>query len=359
MKRKSSNVKKINPKEILSYLSDVKIEKIYRIFKENIRDIKKKNCYSAAISGGPDSLALAYLIKCYNLETSQKVRYIHVDHDLRVNSAIEAKKTKFLLHKIGINLKILKWKGRKPTSNIQSIARKNRYQIIFNFIKKEKINTLFLGHNLDDLIENFFIRLTRGAGLDGFVSFNAKISENSKNKVIVRPLINVDKSQLLYLTKKIFRSCVNDSSNKNFKFKRVRIRNLIKQFKDEGLDYMKLKKTIFNLSDANSSIKFYVNKNIHNNVTFLSKHKLLLSKFFFDQPPEVVFRSTKAVLKNVSKNYYPPRGKKIINLIQSYKIDNFRKSTLGGCIIEKFSDSVLIYREKVKKSTKQHNLPLV
>ena len=42
MKRKSLNVKKINPKEILSYLSDVKIEKIYRIFRENIRDIKKK-----------------------------------------------------------------------------------------------------------------------------------------------------------------------------------------------------------------------------------------------------------------------------------------------------------------------------
>ena len=42
MKRKSLNVKKINPKEILSYLSDARIEKIYQIFKKNIRDLKKK-----------------------------------------------------------------------------------------------------------------------------------------------------------------------------------------------------------------------------------------------------------------------------------------------------------------------------
>ena len=186
MKRKSLNVKKTSHKEILSYLSDVKINKIYEIFKENIKGIKKNSYYSAAISGGPDSLALAFLLKCYNLQTSQKIRYIHVDHGLKENSALEAKKAENLLKKIDIKLKIIKWKGKKPTSNIQSIARKN----------------LFLGHNFDDLIENFFIRLTRGSGLDGFVSFNTKILENFNKKVIIRPLINVDKSELLYLTKK-------------------------------------------------------------------------------------------------------------------------------------------------------------
>ncbi len=346
MKRKSLNVKKTSHKEILSYLSDVKINKIYKTFKENIKNIRKNSYYSAAISGGPDSLALAFLLKCYNLETSQKVIYIHVDHGLKVNSALEAKKTEHLLKKIDTRLKVLKWKGTKPYSNIQSIARKNRYRIIFNFIKKKKINTLFLGHNLDDLIENFFIRLTRGSGLDGFVSFNTKILENFNNKTIIRPLINVHKSELLYLTKKIFRSYVNDNSNKNPKFKRVRIRNIMQQFKDEGLDYQKLKKTIFNLSDSNSSIKFYVNRNIHNNVTFLSKNKAILSKFFFEQPSEIVFRSTKEIIMNVSKNYYPPRGKKVVNLIQCLESENFKKSTLAGCIIEKFNDSVVIFREK-------------
>ena len=352
MKRKSLNVKKTSHKQILSYLSDAKIKKIYQIFSENIRDIKKINCHAAGISGGPDSLALAFLLKCHNLETSQKVKYIHIDHGLRANSALEAKRTKFILKKINTTLKVITWKGKKPNSNIQSIARKNRYRVIFNFIKKEKINTLFLGHNLDDLIENFFIRLTRGSGLDGFVSFNTKILENFNNKIIVRPLINIDKSDLLYITKKVFGSYVIDNSNKNLLFKRVRIRNILNQFKNEGLDFKKLKKTIFNLSDSNSSIKFYVKKNIHDNATFLSKTKVLLSNFFFDQPSEIVFRSTKQILMTVSKNYYPPRGKKIINLIWSSKNDNFKKATLGGCIIEKINDSLVIFREKRKKKLK-------
>ena len=120
----------------------------------------------------------------------------------------------------------------------------------------------------------------------------------------------------------------------------------MQQFKDEGLDYEKLKKTIFNLSDSNSSIKFYVNRNIDCNVTFLTKNKVLLSKFFFEQPSEIVFRSTKEIITKVSKNYYPPRGKKVVNLLKYLKNENFKKSTLAGCIIEKFNDSVVIFRGK-------------
>ncbi len=48
----------------------------------------------------------------------------------------------------------------------------------------------------------------------------------------------------------------------------------------------------------------------------------------------------------VSKNYYPPRGKKVTNLIEYLKSNNFKKSTLAGCIIEKFNDSTLIFRGK-------------
>ena len=346
MKRKSLNVKKTSHKEILSYLSDIKINKIYKIFKENIKDINKNSYYSAAISGGPDSLALAFLLKCYNLETSQKVRYIHVDHGLKVNSALEAKKTEHLLKKIDIRLQVLKWNGNKPSSNIQSIARKNRYQIIFNFIKKKNINILFLGHHLDDLIENFFIRLTRGSGLDGFVSFNTKILENFNNKLIIRPLINFEKKDLIYLTNNVFKKYVNDPSNNDDKFKRVRIRKLTKNLQIEGFDKKKFFLTIKNLSDSNSSIKFFINRNIDCNVTFLSKNKVLISKFFFEQPSEIVFRSIKEIIMKVSKNYYPPRGKKIVNLIQRLKSENFKKSTLAGCIIEKINDSIVIFREK-------------
>jgi len=57
------------------------------------------------------------------------------------------------------NLEILTWVGKKPKSNIQSIARDKRYALMISKAKKLKINNILLGHHKDDLIENFFIRI--------------------------------------------------------------------------------------------------------------------------------------------------------------------------------------------------------
>ncbi len=352
MKRKSLNVKKINHSKILLFLTDPKIKKIYSVFKKNISDLKKTKDYSAAISGGPDSLSLAFLLKCYSIETSKKVQYYHVDHGLRKNSGIEAQNAKLILKKLNINLNILKWFGKKPKSNLQSTARKKRYDLIYKSMSINKINILFFGHNLDDLIENFFLRLTRGSGLDGIVSFNSKITINEKGMLIVRPLINIEKEDLLYITKKVFGYYIQDISNNNINFKRVRIRNIITKLKDEGFDYTKIKLTTSNLTDANLSLRYYVNENIKNNSSYINHHKIILSKEFFNQPNEIVFRSLKHTFLCLNNNYYAPRGKKIINLIKTLKNGNFRKTTLGGCIVEKFHKSVLVFKENSKKNAK-------
>ena len=84
-----------------------------------------------------------------------------VDHGLRGNSHKEAKQVKYLLKKFDINCQILLWRGKKPKSNIQSIARKNRYDLLLNSCKKYNIKYLLIGHHIDDLYENFFIRLLR------------------------------------------------------------------------------------------------------------------------------------------------------------------------------------------------------
>ena len=70
-------------KEILSHL---KIKKISKIFKEFKSSIKGKKNLAVAVSGGPDSLALAYLAKCYSLENKLNIKYFIVDHKLRTVS---------------------------------------------------------------------------------------------------------------------------------------------------------------------------------------------------------------------------------------------------------------------------------
>ena len=70
-------------------------------------------------------------------------------------------------------------KGKKLTKNVQALARTKRYELLFSMCKKFKINNILLGHHQDDLFENFFIRMSRGSGLKGSISFkqNFKIKK--------------------------------------------------------------------------------------------------------------------------------------------------------------------------------------
>ena len=57
-------------------------------------------------------------------------------------------------------------------------------------------------------------------------------------------------------------------------------------------------------------------------------------------------------LKHVSKNYYPPRAKKILYLMSRIRGEKEIKATLGGCIIKKRQNNLIISYEKLKKSIK-------
>jgi len=280
------------------------------------------------------------------------VKFYIVDHKLRKNSSSEAKLVSLALKKFDINCKILTWHGSKPLTNIQALSRNKRYSLLTNQCKKSKINYLLLGHHIDDLYENFLIRLLRGSGLKGLTSFG-KTSEYKKNGIkILRPLINLEKKELIYLSNKVFNFFVKDPSNLNENFKRIRIRNLMENLKKEGLDKKKLKLTIRNLKDSDQSINFYVKKNIDQNTRFFNKkNTFILNKFFFDQSHEVIFRSLSFLMKLISGKYYVARGKRINDLIEKIKLNKIStKVTLGGCFVEKINETILISREKSSKS---------
>jgi tRNA(Ile)-lysidine synthase len=343
MNPKSLSVKNKTHKKILSFLEDKKILKIYKKFEKSL-GVKKK--FSVAVSGGPDSLSLAFLSKCYSLIHELEVKYFLVDHKLRKESSAEAKIVKKILKKVGVNCKILSWKGKKPLKNIQSVAREKRYSLLVNECKKNKIKYLLFGHHLDDLLENFFIRILRGSGLNGLISLNKKTKYKDNNTEILRPLIDLEKIDLENLSKKIFDFYVKDPSNKDTVFKRIRIRNLLQLLKKEGFDKKKFLLTVNNLKDSDRSIRFYVDRNIKDNLIFFKEQKYcILNKNFFDQSHEVIFRSLTKVIQLTGKKYYPARGKSIDELIKKIKSNSFKKLTLGSCFIEKINESILISSE--------------
>ena len=94
------------------------------------------------------------------------------------------------------------------------------------------------------------------------------------------------------------------------------------------------------------SINFYVTKNIQDNAKFLKKNNTyILSKLFFNQSEEVIFRSFSTVLKKISSRYYPSRGKSISDSILKINSTKYKKFTIGGCYVEKIKETVLITKE--------------
>ena len=337
-------VKNKNLRIILKHLNNNQISKIFTKFKNHL---DKNESFGVAVSGGPDSLSLSFLSKCFSIKEDVKVKFYIVDHKLRKNSSTEAIIVCNILKKIGINCKVLTWKGKKPTSNIQAIARKKRYFLLTSQCKKDKINNLLLGHHIDDLYENFLIRLLRGSGLKGLTSFGNKSEYKVNNINIIRPLMSFEKNDLIYISRKVFGNYIEDPSNLDENFKRIKIRNLISTLKQEGLDKKKLKLTINNLKDSEETIHFYVEKNINNNTIFFKKkNTFFVNNIFFDQPNEIVFRSLSFLIKVVGGKYYNVRGKNVQNLIKKIKKDELRKkTTLGRCFVEKFQKTIIISRE--------------
>ena len=341
MSLRNLNVKIKVPKLLKDNLKNKKINQIYNLFE---KQLKIDQDFVVGISGGSDSLALAFLSKIYSVKKHIGVKFFIVDHKLRPESTKEARLVRKVLKKFFINVEILTWHGKKPLSNIQSLARKKRYELLISKCKNLKIHNLLLAHHQDDLFENFFIRILRGSGLKGLISFNKKSKFNNIN--ILRPLLEFRKKDLLFVSKNVFNFIINDPSNKDDKFQRIRIRKLLLNLENEGLDKNKFKNTIENLRYSDETIMFYLQNNLKKNTFFSEKKKeMILNKDFFAQSHEVVFRSLSDVIRNVGNKYYSVRGKKLEKIIREIEKESFFKATLGGCIIKKVKQTIIISKE--------------
>ncbi len=341
MSLKNLNAKIKIPKQFKKKLTNLRIKKIYIDFEKNLK-IKKK--FAVAVSGGPDSLALAFLSKIYSLNNKIISKFLIVDHRLRPESTNEAKLVKKVLKKHSINAEILTWYGKKPKKNIQSVARNKRYDLLIKRCKKLKINNIILGHHQDDLLENFFIRIFRGSGLKGLISLKKKNRVSNMN--FFRPLLYQKKEDLVFLSNKIFDFYVKDPTNTDEKFLRIKVRKLIEEFEKSDIDKKKFISTIKNLKYSNNAIDFYIKKNLNENCFFSKKeNKIIFNNNFFNQPHEIIFRGFSDSIKIVGKKYYSVRGKKLDNVINKIINNSSFKGTLGGCIIEKINHTVIITKE--------------
>ena len=107
----------------------------------------------------------------------------------------------------------------------------------------------------------------------------------------------------------------------------------------------KIIRSIKNISSTKEAIDFYVAKAMKKFVKFERKSTILNLIQFQKEPQEIRFRIINNIVKNRSKSYYPPRSKKVLNLISGFQNKNLRKCTLGGCIFERKKSFLHVSKE--------------
>ena len=338
MSKKNSSV---NLKNGFKDFSD--LSKIFSSFKIKLDSLNKKN-YVVAVSGGPDSLALVALTKSYSFYKKTKFYYILVDHNIRKNSNREAQEVKKLLKKKNISLKIFLNK-KKITKNIQAEARNTRYEILTQYCKKKKIKVLLTAHNLEDQVETFFIRLSRGSGLKGLSSMK-QLSKLDSQISLFRPLLDTKKKFLIKISKSIFGKYFKDPSNKNFNYLRTKIRNLRKPLEKSGIMYDQIFKSIENLSLSKNTLDIYLNRVFKDLIKKVNKSILINFKKYKELSNDTKMALINESIKQLKNNYYDLRSRKVDNLIKHIDKRDFKKSTLGGCIFFKKNDHLCVKVEK-------------
>tara|TARA_B100001741_G_scaffold310122_1_gene308876 strand:- start:757 stop:1779 length:1023 start_codon:yes stop_codon:yes gene_type:complete len=339
MRRKNLNAVKSSD----TFYKDKKIAKIYSKLNSVLSKNKKNKSFAVAVSGGPDSMALAFLAKTLLKEKKYKAYFLHIDHGLRKNSSIEALKVKKLLKRIGVNLKIFKIR-KKIENNLQKTARDFRYEILVNFCKKNNVKNLLTAHHRDDQIETFLIRLSRGSGVEGLSSMS-QVSTLGYGISLIRPFLEFKKKELNHISYKIFKKTINDPSNKNKRFLRTNIRDLTKILESKGLNFDQIMRSIKNISSTKDAINFYVSRSLKKFVKFKKRETILDLSLFKKEPKEVKFKIINNIVKDRAESYYPPRSKKVFNLIKRFETNSLKKCTLGGCIFERKNNFLRVTKE--------------
>lgn len=171
-----------------------------------------------AVSGGPDSMALLWLMKQYY---HGEIYAVSVDHGLRYEAKDEADHVASVCHSLHIPHQILR-PADKITGNIQSEARKARYQLLQGFISQNGYDFIATAHHADDQLETVIMRLNRGSGVSGL----AAIRERNDN--IIRPLLSYRKADLVKICQDADIAYIEDPSNENDDYDRVKVRKWLR-----------------------------------------------------------------------------------------------------------------------------------
>jgi tRNA(Ile)-lysidine synthase len=297
-----------------------------------------------AVSGGSDSLGLMHLLR--DLE-GPELHVVTVDHGLRPTSAGEALHVARLAEKLGLRHTTLTWAGWDGKGNLQDQARRTRYSMMAEWGRAEGLDAIALGHTMDDAAETFLMRLARSSGIDGLSPMAPRFQRNGM--IFLRPLLLCRREDLRDLLAGRGVTWVEDPSNEDETFDRVRARRALEALAPLGLTADEITAASAHLGDARSALDAYAVRFARAHVSSTAGDLIFDRTALQAEPAEARRRLLAAALRFVASAPYPPRKAPLDDLLAA--ISERRNTALHGCRMLVSDMTVRLTRELAAVAT--------
>ncbi|MBI1777224.1 MAG: tRNA lysidine(34) synthetase TilS [Proteobacteria bacterium] len=297
---------------------------------------------AVGVSGGADSMALVLLAHGWARERQGEVVALSLDHGLRAGSAGEAGRVAEWLGRRGIAQHTLAWTGPKPKSGIQAAARAARRQLLGRWCEAGGILHLLMAHHRGDQAETLLIRREDASGPDGLAGMAADLATPWGR--LLRPLLTISKARLIATLTHLGQEWIEDPSNLNPAFARVRHRQALAE--RPGAE-VALAREAIGYGQARVERERAVADLLARSVRVLPEGYLWLDPGTLASVPEDMARAALAqILRVVGAPARRPRGKAVARLLDALLIERLGAGrTLGGCRVAPRSGRVLVSRE--------------
>lgn len=282
-----------------------------------------------AVSGGGDSMALLHLLARVASSRGHIVQAATVNHCLRPEAADEAAFVAGVCAGLGIRHDSMLWDHGEITGNLQDQARRARYRLLADWARENGIYRVALGHTADDQAETFLMRLARGAGVDGLSGMRPEFQ--SDGVVFCRPLLARTRAELRQYLGRNRLAWVDDPSNDDLAYQRVRARRALALLAPLGIDAPSLIRVGTNLGAAKSALDHYARAEAGKLAKQDAGDLILARAPSPPVPGEIERRLLVAGLMWVSGAEYPPRDS-ALNEMQT-ALAHSHTFTLAGCIV--------------------------
>ena len=192
---------------------------VRRAIRENLSDLTPDAVVLVALSGGPDSLALAAGLAFEAPRAGLLAGAVIVDHGLQEGSEVVAENAAAQARELGLDPVIIRRVKVVPSAGPEADARTARYEALDSVAKELGAVAILLGHTLDDQAETVLLGLTRGSGATSLAGMR------DINGIYRRPLLGIRRAQTVAACEDQGLTPWNDPHNQDSSYTRVRIRH--------------------------------------------------------------------------------------------------------------------------------------